>query len=86
MKTQTSLRVEKRFYTESKEVFSSLGMSFAEGVNLFLAKVAMEKKIPFELSVKQNDKKAKWEKQNKKAIELYNETTKKDGLILQRMF
>lgn len=88
MKIQTSLRVDDKFYKESKEIFSELGMSFAEGVNLFLAKVAMEKKISFELSVKQNNKKRKWKEENKKAIEFYNKTTLEDGLILEnsRMF
>ena len=51
MKVQTSVRVEDKFYNESKEVFSKLGLTFADGVNMFLAKVAMEKKIPFELSI-----------------------------------
>lgn len=51
MKMQTSVRVEDKFYNESKEVFANLGLTFADGVNIFLAKVAMEKKIPFELSI-----------------------------------
>jgi len=51
MKMQTSVRVDDKFYNESKEVFSKLGLTFADGVNIFLAKVAMEKKIPFELSI-----------------------------------
>lgn len=55
MKMQTSVRVEDKFYNESKEVFSKLGLTFADGVNMFLAKVAMEKKIPFELSIEPSD-------------------------------
>ncbi len=55
MKMQTSVRVEDKFYNESKEVFSKLGLTFADGVNIFLAKVAMEKKIPFELSIEPSD-------------------------------
>ena len=51
MKMQTSVRVEDKFYNESKEVFAELGLTFADGVNMFLAKVAMEKRIPFELSI-----------------------------------
>lgn len=52
---QTSVRVEDKFYNESKEVFSKLGLTFADGVNMFLAKVAMERKIPFELSIEPSD-------------------------------
>ncbi|WP_294890341.1 type II toxin-antitoxin system RelB/DinJ family antitoxin [Sulfurimonas sp. RIFCSPLOWO2_12_36_12] len=51
MKMQTSVRVDDVFYNEAKEVFSSFGLSFGDAVNLFLAKVSMEKKIPFELSL-----------------------------------
>jgi len=51
MKMQTSVRVEDVFYNESKEVFKKFGLSFGDAVNIFLAKVAMEKAIPFDLSI-----------------------------------
>ncbi|MFZ2968378.1 MAG: type II toxin-antitoxin system RelB/DinJ family antitoxin [Sulfuricurvum sp.] len=51
MKMQTSVRVEDRFYNESKKVFDAFGMSFGDAVNLFLAKVALEKRIPFVISL-----------------------------------
>ena len=51
MKIQTSVRVDKAFYQEAREVFSKFGLSFGDAVNIFLAKVAMEKSIPFDLSV-----------------------------------
>lgn len=51
MKIQTSVRVEDTFYKEAKNVFAKFGLSFGDAVNLFLAKVAMEKAIPFELSL-----------------------------------
>lgn len=51
MKMQTSVRVDDVFYNEAKEVFSRFGLSFGDAVNLFLAKVSMEKRIPFELSL-----------------------------------
>lgn len=51
MKIQTSVRVEDKFYKEAKNVFAKFGLSFGDAVNLFLAKVAMEKAIPFELSL-----------------------------------
>lgn len=46
MKIQTSVRVDETFYSDSKKIFDAFGLSFGDAVNLFLAKVAMEKKIP----------------------------------------
>jgi len=51
MKIQTSVRVEDAFYNEAKEVFQKFGLSFGDAVNIFLAKVAMEKGIPFDLTL-----------------------------------
>lgn len=51
MKIQTSVRVEDEFYKSAKVVFDKFGLSFADGVNIFLAKVAMEQSIPFDLSL-----------------------------------
>ena len=51
MKIQTSVRVDETFYSDSKKIFDAFGLSFGDAVNLFLAKVAMEKKIPFELGL-----------------------------------
>jgi len=48
---QTSVRVDNGFYDESKKVFDAFGMTFGDAVNLFLAKVAMEKRIPFDISL-----------------------------------
>lgn len=51
MKIQTSIRVENTLYNEAKNIFSKFGLSFGDAVNIFLAKVAMEKGIPFDLSL-----------------------------------
>ena len=51
MKIQTSVRVEDRLYKEAKNIFKKFGLSFGDAVNIFLAKVAMEKAIPFDLSL-----------------------------------
>lgn len=51
MKIQTSVRVDENFYRDSKKIFDAFGLSFGDAVNLFLAKVAMEKKIPFDLAL-----------------------------------
>jgi len=51
MKIHTSVRVEDMFYNEAKEVFQRFGLSFGDAVNIFLAKVAMEQGIPFDLTL-----------------------------------
>ena len=55
MKIQISVRVDETFYSDSKKIFDAFGLSFGDAVNLFLAKVAMEKKIPFELGLPSDD-------------------------------
>ncbi len=76
MKMQTSVRVEKEFYNQAKEIFEKFGLSFADAVNIFLAKVVMEKGIPFDLKLpsKELEKRADNIKKNKN-IRTY-ETTK----------
>ena len=51
MTIQTNINVEDIFYNEAKEVFQNLGLSFGEAINIFLAKVANEKTIPFDLTL-----------------------------------
>jgi len=51
MKIQTSIRVDENFYKDAKEVFDKFGLSFGDAVNIFLAKVAMNKGIPFDISL-----------------------------------
>jgi DNA-damage-inducible protein J len=59
MKIQTSVRVEDIFYNEAKEVFQRFGLSFGDAVNIFLAKVAMEKGIPFDLTLPSDELKGR---------------------------
>ncbi|WP_051433535.1 MULTISPECIES: type II toxin-antitoxin system RelB/DinJ family antitoxin [unclassified Lebetimonas] len=76
MRMQTSIRVEKEFYDEAKEVFKKLGLSFGDAVNIFLAKVAMEKGIPFDLKVPSKELEKRINNiENNKNIQTY-ETTK----------
>ncbi len=69
MKIQTSVRVEDVFYNEAKEIFQRFGLSFGDAVNIFLAKVAMEKGIPFDLTLPSEELKGRL-----KNIELNNNT------------
>jgi DNA-damage-inducible protein J len=79
MKMQTSVRVEDRFYDESKKVFDAFGMSFGDAVNLFLAKVALEKRIPFDISLPS-------EELNKRIEHLENETNTKTYATSDELF
>ncbi len=51
MKIQTSVRVDDNLYKEARNIFTKFGLTFGDAVNIFLAKVAMEKAIPFDLSL-----------------------------------
>lgn len=65
MKIQTSVRVEDALYKEAKNVFTKFGLSFGDAVNIFLAKVAMEKSIPFDLSLPSDDLEERYKNLNK---------------------
>ena len=56
MKVQTSVRVEESSYKQAKRVFDRFGLSFADAVNLFLSKVAIDQAIPFEISLPEDEK------------------------------
>ncbi|NLT49703.1 MAG: type II toxin-antitoxin system RelB/DinJ family antitoxin [Ignavibacteria bacterium] len=73
MKIQTSVRVEDNLYNEAKAVFSKFGLSFGDAVNIFLAKVAMEKGIPFDLSLPSEELEKRIENINSnKNTKIYN--------------
>ncbi len=73
MKRQTSVRIDNEFYNSSKEVFDALGLSLGDAVNLFLAVVSIEKKIPFELALPSEDVKKRIENlENDINTETYN--------------
>lgn len=72
MKIQTSVRVEDVFYNEAKEVFQRFGLTFGDAVNIFLAKVAMEQGIPFDLTLPSDELKNRFENiENDKNIQNY---------------
>jgi DNA-damage-inducible protein J len=73
MRRQTSIRVEDRFYKESGKVFDALGLSFGDAVNLFLAKVALEKRIPFEIGIPSDELIERIHNiENDEDVEIYN--------------
>ncbi len=48
---QISLRVDDDVKRNAEQALSDIGLSMSAAVNIFLRKVAREKRIPFELSV-----------------------------------
>jgi len=75
MKMKTSVRVEESFYKEAKEIFEKFGLTFTDAINLFLAKVAMDKGIPFDLKLPSEElnKRIKSLEQNENVITYKND-------------
>ena len=72
MKVQTSVRVEKDFYDEARDILKNFGLTFGDAVNLFLAKITIEKGIPFDLKLPNEELKTRIKNiENKKNITKY---------------
>jgi len=72
MKIQTSVRVEKDFYDEARDILKNFGLTFGDAVNLFLAKITIEKGIPFDLKLPNEELKNRIKNiENKKNITKY---------------
>jgi DNA-damage-inducible protein J len=73
MKIQTNVRIVNVLYNEAKKIFSKFGLSFGDAVNIFLAKVTMEKSIPFDLSIPSDEIKKRINNLDKnKNTQIYN--------------
>jgi DNA-damage-inducible protein J len=65
--------VEDTLYNEAKNIFTKFGLSFGDAVNIFLAKVAMEKCIPFDLSIPSEELKKRFTNlEDNKNTQIYN--------------
>lgn len=53
-----SFRIDSDVYREAVKVFEYMGLSIASGINIYLAYVAHEKKIPFPLTATGMEEKA----------------------------
>ena len=51
MKEVTSIRLDKKNKEIAKEFFKKFNLTLSDGINIFLAKIALEKKLPFELKI-----------------------------------
>lgn len=53
----TSMKLDKHTKEEAKKIFSQLGISMGDAVNMFLAQVTLNKGIPFEITIPNNETK-----------------------------
>lgn len=47
----TSIKLDKETKQEAKKIFSELGISMGDAVNMFLKQVTLTKSIPFEIKI-----------------------------------
>lgn len=47
----TSIKLDKQTKEEAKKIFSQLGISMGDAVNMFFTQVVLNKGIPFELKI-----------------------------------
>jgi DNA-damage-inducible protein J len=51
MRQTTSIKLDKTIKQEAQKVFSELGLTLGEAVNLFLNQVRLHKGLPFEVKI-----------------------------------
>jgi len=61
IKETTSIKLDVEIKTKAKEIFKELGITMGEAVNIFLSQVALQKGLPFEVKIPNDE--------TKKAIE-----------------
>jgi addiction module RelB/DinJ family antitoxin len=68
MTTVLNIKTNKAISDKAKKVFSSLGISTTDGVNLFLSRVATDKELPFSSKNLLKRNRAYWKKQIDEAM------------------
>jgi len=67
MKTQTTIRVEETTYQQAKEILDQIGLSYSQAISVFNKMIVLNKGLPFELKIPNNEtKQALYELENKK--------------------
>ena len=51
MKVSTSIKLEKENRDFAKKFFKKFNLTLSDGINIYLSKIAMDRKLPFELEV-----------------------------------
>jgi len=54
-KTQTTIRLEESDYKEAKDILKFIGMSYSQAVNMFNRMIVLEKGLPFEAKIPNNE-------------------------------
>jgi len=70
-KTQTTIRLEESDYKKAKDILKYIGMNYSQAINMFNRMVVLEKGLPFEAKIP-NDETLR---AMKEAIELDGEYT-----------
>ena len=68
-KTQTTIRLEESDYREAKDILKYIGMSYSQAVNMFNRMVVLERGLPFEAKIP-NDETLKAMKEAAEGINL----------------
>ena len=55
MKVSTSIKLEKENRDFAKKFFKKFNLTLGDGINIYLSKIAMDKKLPFELELPNKD-------------------------------
>ena len=50
-KTQTTIRLEEDDYKKAKDILKYIGMSYSQAVNMFNRMIVLEKGLPFEAKI-----------------------------------
>ena len=75
-KTQTTIRLEEDDYKEAKDILKYIGMSYSQAVNMFNRMVVLERGLPFEAKIPNEETR----KAMKEAMELDGEYITLDEL------
>jgi DNA-damage-inducible protein J len=54
-KTQTTIRVDEENYIKAKEILSQIGLNYSQAINVFNNMIVINKGLPFELKLPNND-------------------------------
>ena len=54
-KTQTTIRLEESDYREAKDILKYIGMSYSQAVNMFNRMIVLERGLPFEAKIPNNE-------------------------------
>ena len=54
-KTQTTIRVDAQSYNQAKEILSQIGLNYSQAISVFNNMIVLNKGLPFELKLPNND-------------------------------